>query len=69
MIAGGDPAKAYAVLSGAMRLMLFATFAAQICLSLAGFEATYLIWGLNATRFSVADAQATGPFSAVSASV
>jgi putative peptidoglycan lipid II flippase len=60
MVAGGNPTKAYAVMSDAVRLMLFATFAAQICLSLAGFEAAYLIWGLYATRFSVADAQATG---------
>jgi putative peptidoglycan lipid II flippase len=39
--------------------MLAATFAAQVCLTLAGFEAAYLIWGLFAARFSVADAQAT----------
>ena len=40
--------------------MLFATFAAQVCMTLAGFEAAYLIWGLFSSRFSVADAQATG---------
>jgi putative peptidoglycan lipid II flippase len=40
--------------------MLFATLAAQVCLTLAGFEAVYLIWGVFASRFSVADAEATG---------
>jgi putative peptidoglycan lipid II flippase len=40
--------------------MLFATFAAQVCMTLAGFEAAYLIWGMFTSRFSVADAQATG---------
>jgi putative peptidoglycan lipid II flippase len=39
--------------------MLVATFAAQVCLTLAGFEASYLIWGLFANRFTVADAQST----------
>jgi len=40
--------------------MLFATFAAQVCMSLASFEAAYLIWGAFSSRFSVADAEATG---------
>jgi putative peptidoglycan lipid II flippase len=31
-------------------LMLFATLAAQVCLTLAGFEAVYLIWGVFASR-------------------
>ena len=57
--AGGIP-QAYGVLAHAVRLMLFATFAAQICLTLAGFELTYLVWGLFASRFTIADAQATG---------
>jgi len=57
--AGGIP-QAYGVLAHAVRLMLFATFAAQICLTLAGFEMTYLVWGLFASRFTIADAQATG---------
>jgi putative peptidoglycan lipid II flippase len=48
------------VLCGAVRLMLFATLAAQVCLTVAGFEAVYLIWGVFASRFSVADAEATG---------
>ena len=60
MVAAGSVAEAYGVLCGAVRLMLFATFAAQVCMTLAGFEAAYLIWGLFASRFSVADAQATG---------
>jgi putative peptidoglycan lipid II flippase len=41
--------------SHAVRLMLLTTFAAQVCLTVAGFEATYLIWGLLSTRFSVED--------------
>jgi putative peptidoglycan lipid II flippase len=60
MVAAGNVAEAYGVLCGAVRLMLFATFAAQVCMTLAGFEATYLIWGMFASRFSVADAQTTG---------
>ncbi len=60
MVAAGNVAEAYGVLCGAVRLMLFATFAAQVCLTLAGFEAVYLIWGMFASRFTVADAQATG---------
>jgi putative peptidoglycan lipid II flippase len=60
MVAAGSVAEAYGVLCGAVRLMLFATFAAQVCLTLAGFEAAYLIWGVFGSRFSVADAQATG---------
>lgn len=60
MVAGGSIVEAYAVLSHAVRLMLFAIFAAQICLTLAGFEAVYLVWGFLSHRFNVADAQATG---------
>jgi putative peptidoglycan lipid II flippase len=60
MAAAGSMAEAYGVLCGAVRLMLFATFAAQVCMTLAGFEAAYLVWGLLSSRFSVADAQATG---------
>lgn len=59
MIAAGSVVEAYGVLCHAVRLMLFATFAAQVCMTLAGFEAAYLIWGLFSSRFSVADAQAT----------
>jgi putative peptidoglycan lipid II flippase len=59
MVAAGDVAEAYGVLCRAVRLMLFATFAAQVCMTLAGFEAAYLIWGLFSSRFSVADAQTT----------
>jgi putative peptidoglycan lipid II flippase len=60
MVAAGNIAEAYGVLCGAVRLMLFATFAAQVCMTLAGFEAAYLIWGMFASRFGIADAQATG---------
>ena len=38
MVASGGVPQAYGVLAHAVRLMLFATFAAQICLTLAGFE-------------------------------
>jgi len=60
MVATGGVAEAYCVLCRAVRLMLFATFAAQICMTLAGFEIAYLVWGLFSSRFSVADAHATG---------
>ncbi len=60
MVTAGDVVEAYSVLCHAVRLMLVATFAAQICMTLAGFEAAYLVWGLFASQFSVADAQATG---------
>jgi putative peptidoglycan lipid II flippase len=60
MVATGNVVDAYGVLCGAVRLMLFATFAAQVCMSLASFEAAYLIWGAFSNRFSVADAEATG---------
>jgi len=60
LVAAGGIVDAYAVLSHAVRLMLLLTFAAQICLTLAGFEAAYLIWGLMSERFSIADAQSTG---------
>jgi len=60
MVAAGSVVEAYAVLCRAVRLMLVATFAAQVCMTLVGFEAAYLVWGLFGSRFSVADAQATG---------
>jgi putative peptidoglycan lipid II flippase len=60
MVAAGSVVEAYGTLAHAVRLMLFATFAAQICLTLAGFEAAYLIWGFLSHRFSTADAEATG---------
>jgi putative peptidoglycan lipid II flippase len=59
MVAAGNVAEAYGVLRRAVRLVLAATFAAQVCLTLAGFEATYLIWGAFGSRFSIEDAQAT----------
>jgi putative peptidoglycan lipid II flippase len=59
MVADGRITEAYGVLSHAVRLMLLTTFAAQVCLTVAGFEATYLIWGLMSTRFSADDARAT----------
>ena len=60
MVAAGRIVEAYGTLAHAVRLMLFVTFAAQICLTLAGFEAAYLIWGFLSHRFSTADAEATG---------
>jgi putative peptidoglycan lipid II flippase len=60
MVAAGNVVEAYGTLAHAVRLMLFLTFAAQICLTLTGFEAAYLIWGFLSHRFSIADAEATG---------
>jgi putative peptidoglycan lipid II flippase len=60
MVVAGSVVEAYGVLCRAVRLMLVATFAAQVCMTLAGFEAAYLIWGIFSSRFSVEDAQATG---------
>ncbi len=59
LVSGGGVAEAYGLLCRAVRLMLVATFAAQICLTLAGFEGAYLIWGVFANRFTVVDAQTT----------
>jgi putative peptidoglycan lipid II flippase len=59
LVSAAGMAEAYGLLCRAVRLMLVATFAAQVCLTLAGFEASYLIWGLFANRFTVADAQST----------
>jgi putative peptidoglycan lipid II flippase len=59
LVAAGAVVKAYGLLCRAVRLMLLLTFAAQVCLTVAGFEAVYLIWGLSAHRFSPADAQET----------
>ncbi|AMN43670.1 virulence factor MVIN family protein [Rhodoplanes sp. Z2-YC6860] len=59
LVAAGSVVDAYALLCRATRLMLLATFAAQVCMTLAGFEITYLIWGLFSSKFSVADATAT----------
>ncbi len=60
MVAAGSVVEAYGTLAHAVRLMLFVTFAAQVCLTLAGFEAAYLIWGFLSHRFSTADAEAAG---------
>ncbi len=60
MVAAGNVVEAYSTLAHAVRLMLFVTFAAQVCLTLAGFEAAYLIWGFLSYRFSTGDAEATG---------
>ncbi len=59
LVAAGAIVRAYALLCRAVRLMLLLTFAAQVCLTVAGFEAVYLIWGFSAHRFSLADAQET----------
>jgi len=60
LVATGRVAEAYGLICSAVRLMLFVTFAAQVCMTLAGSEAVYLVWGWFSNRFSVADAQATG---------
>jgi putative peptidoglycan lipid II flippase len=59
LVATGSVVQAYALLTRAVRLMLLLTFAAQVCLTIAGFEAVYLIWGLFADRFTASDAQET----------
>ncbi len=59
LVAAGNVVRAYALLCRAVRLMLVLTFGAQVCLTIAGFEAVYLIWGLFTDRFTVADAQKT----------
>jgi putative peptidoglycan lipid II flippase len=59
MVAAGAVVEAYGVLARAVRLMLLATLAAQVCMTLAGFEAVYLVWGFLSGRFGVADAHAT----------
>jgi putative peptidoglycan lipid II flippase len=60
MITAGNVVDAYGTLAHALRLMLFITFAAQICLTLVGADAAYLIWGLLSDRFTVQDADAVG---------
>lgn len=60
LVAAGEIGRAYGLLSRAVRLMLVATFAAQVCLTTAGFEAAYLVWGAFGHRFTVTDAKATG---------
>ena len=60
MVAAGNVVEAYGTLAHAVRLMLFVTFAAQVCLTLAGFETVYLIWGFLSHRFSAGDAEASG---------
>src|SRR6185369_8519575 len=60
MVAAGSMVEAYGTLAHAIRLILFITFAAQVCLTVAGFEVSYLIWGFMSQRFNIADAAATG---------
>ena len=59
LVAEGDVVEAYTVLCRAVRSMLMAIFAAQVCLTLAGFEAAYLIWASFSSRFTAADAEQT----------
>jgi putative peptidoglycan lipid II flippase len=59
LVAAGAIVEAYRLLCRAVRLMLVLTFAAQVCLTVAGFEVVYLIWGFFADRFTPADAQKT----------
>jgi putative peptidoglycan lipid II flippase len=59
LVAAGSVVEAYVLLCRAVRLLLLLTFAAQVCLTIAGFEAVYLVWGLFGDRFTVADAQQT----------
>ena len=42
VVATGRVAEAYSLVCGALRVTLFATFAAQVCMTLAGFESGIL---------------------------
>lgn len=59
LVATGAIVQAYELLCRAVRAMLLLTFAAQVCLTVAGFEAVYVIWGLFANRFTTADTTET----------
>ena len=59
LVAAGAIVQAYELLCRAVRAMLLLTFAAQVCLTVAGFEAVDVIWGLFANRFTAADTQET----------
>jgi len=59
LVAAGAIVQAYELLCRAVRAMLLLTFAAQVCLTVAGFEAVEVIWGLFANRFTAADTQET----------
>lgn len=56
MVTAGHIAEAYAVLARAVRITLLLTFAAQVVVTLCGFELAYLIWGYLSHRFVEADA-------------
>lgn len=57
MVSSGNIVEAYAVLARAVRITLLLTFAAQVVVTLCGFEFAYLIWGYLSHRFVEADAQ------------
>lgn len=57
MVSSGNIVEAYAVLARAVRITLLLTFAAQIVVTLCGFEFAYLIWGYLSHRFVEADAR------------
>jgi putative peptidoglycan lipid II flippase len=59
LVAAGAIVDAYDLLCRAIRSMLLLTFAAQVCLTVAGYEAVYLIWGLFAHRFTLSDTEQT----------
>ena len=59
LVATGAIVPAYELLCRAVRAMLLLTFAAQVCLTVAGFEAVDVIWGLFANRFTTADTAQT----------
>lgn len=56
MVTAGAVVDAYAVLARAVRVTLLLTFAAQVVITLCGFELAYLIWGYLSHRFVAADA-------------
>ncbi len=58
MMRAGDFSAAYTLISRAVRLLLLAVLGAQVCLTVAGEDVVYAIWGLFGGRFTLQDAQA-----------
>ena len=57
LVTAGNIVEAYAVLARAVRITLLLTFAAQVVVTLCGFEFAYLIWGYLSHRFVETDAR------------
>jgi putative peptidoglycan lipid II flippase len=59
LVKAGQLGEAYALLARAVRMLLVAVLGAQVCLSIAGYEAVYLIWGAGSNRFTLEDVAST----------